>query len=324
MERSHWQYYKSGITSAKGRYFKQFSQEVRDNLNALSFPGTLSGRPKQNHPKATGQIVRNVNTVDWPIWELPSDDQQLILARRILPYIKIISPASVEEIVGSNNQNLEAWKEKFEKIGVRSDIYLWPDTPVTFPGIRRHVGSGETSVFRKGPKASMGEHALYLDDNSYPKEIWSFALRHKRFGKKNPAGYARAHILDHKDFNTRNIHELEGFQKQDSKNLFAGLYTSVVNAVYSPTIFLKPTDYNIKIRLLLIQIVNKYYGQVCQPLPHQLSFNIKDIPAAWQLENFPQPEVVGDVKNVDAFLRYRNGVIENRIVEISKMKTGNK
>lgn len=183
-DRCHWQYYKSGITSANGRYFKEFDKEVRDNLNALPFPETLSARTKQPLSKTTVQITSKANTADWPTWDLPSDEEQLVLARAIIPYIKIISPAIVEKIVEDNNRNLEAWKEGFEQIGVRSDIYLWPDTPVTFPGIRRHVGATETSLFRSGPKVSIGENALYLDDNSYPKEIWSFALRNKMFSKK--------------------------------------------------------------------------------------------------------------------------------------------
>jgi len=315
-DNSHWSFYRTQITSVKGRYAHLFSDEVKKNLKQVSdYRIERKFLPAiKNQNNSTAKVVRE----GWPEWDTPSDEEQLLLAKVLLPYIKILAPEIVAIIVEDNNKNFSAWTEQLVSLGIRADIYLWKNSPVVFPGIRRHVGSEETSDFRKNQKFSRGENALCLDDNSYPKEIWSFALQNKRYGMKNPANYSLAHILDHKDFNTRNIDELIGFEKSEDKNLFAGLYTSCVNSVYIPTTFLKPTDHNSKIRKLLIQIVEKYYGSVCNALPHNLSFNFSAIEEQWRLDSFPQPTVVGKTDYIQKFIAYRNSVIAERIKNYSK------
>jgi len=316
-DQSHWDYYRSGIVSPNGRYTHLFSEEIKGNLRNLTVRKVERKRNSILEQEENTILVSAWQKHTWPIWDIPNDEEQLILAKALLPYIKILNPKIVERIVADNNRNYARWSQQFEQLGIRPDIYLWENSPVTFPGIRRHVGTVETSTFRNNPKLSKAENAIYLDDNSYPKEIWSFALRNIRYGKKNPDNYSLAHILDHKDFNTRNTNELNGFQQSESKNSFAGLYTSCTNVVYIPTTFLKPTDHNSRIRQLLIQIVDKYYGAVCIPLPHSLSFNLQDIEEKWHLENFPQPAIVGNHEFIDNFIRYRNDVINNRIKELS-------
>lgn len=311
-DHTHWGYYKTNIVSERGRYTHLFSEEVKKNLREVAaYKSDMTSKsPRTVHTKSGS--LRTTGT-DWPIWPTPNDEEQILLAKVLLPYVKILAPEIVALIVEDNNKNLIDWKAQFDGLGIQADFYLWQDSPVAFPGIRRHVGSGETSVFRSGPKLSKAENALLLDDNTYPKQLWSFALRGKRFGMRNPAHYSLAHILDHKDYNNRNTDELVGFETSEIKNLFAGLYTSCVNSVYVPTAFLKPTDHNSKIRKLLIQIVEKYYGKVCKPLPHNLSFNLAAIEEHWQLEKFPQPTVVGNVAAVRNFLSYRNSIINDRI-----------
>ncbi len=263
-DHSHWGYYKTNITSERGRYTNLFSDEVKKNLREVApYKSDIINKP-QRTVRMKSFSPGTTNT-DWPMWLTPNDEEQVSLANVLLPYVKILAPEIVALIVEDNNKNLSDWKAQLDGLGIQSDIYLWHDSPVAFPGIRRYVGSGETSVFRSGPKLSKAENALYLDDNTYPKQLWSFALRGKRFGMRNPAHYSLAHILDHKDHNTRNSAELIGFETSETKNLFAGLYTSCVNSVYVPTAFLKPTDHNLKIRKLLIQIVEKYYGEACKP-----------------------------------------------------------
>ncbi len=315
-DHTHWSYYKGNIISERGRYTHLFSDDVKKNLREVApyKSDLISKSPRTVRTKIVSP--RTIST-DWPTWRTPNDEEQILLARVLLPFVKILAPEIVALIVEDNNKNLGDWKTQFDALGIQADIYLWQDSPVAFPGIRRHVGSGETTIFRSGPKLSKAENALYLDDNTYPKQLWSFALRRKRFGMKNPAHYSLAHILDHKDYNTRNSDELVGFETSENKNLFAGLYTSCVNSVYVPTTFLKPTDHNSKIRKLLIQIVDKYYGSVCKPLPHSLSFNLAEIEEQWQLEKFPQPTVVGNVTDVRSFLSYRNSVINERIKQLS-------
>jgi hypothetical protein len=316
-DQSHWSFYRTQITSPNGRYTHLFSEEVKQNLKQA----TIERVERQDAPvKKSNSIPRQskIGNDQWPVWDIPTDEEQLALAKVLLPYVKVLDPEIVALIAEDNNKNALNWIKHFEALNIRPDIYLWEASPVTFPGIRRHVGTSETAVFRSSPKLSKGENALYLDDNSYPKQLWSFALRNHRYGNFNPSNYSLAHILDHKDHKTRNISELEGYQTSADKNLFAGLYTSCANTVYIPTIFLKPTDHNSKVRLLLIQVVHRYYAQVCNILPHGLSFNLEAVADQWQLDNFRQPDIVGKVENTKTFLAFRNAVINKRIEELLK------
>jgi hypothetical protein len=312
-DNSHWSFYKTQITSERGRYAHLFSDEVKRNLKSLPHYSIDRGSSTISKYERIRDYSQESRSNKWPVWNIPTDEEQVILAETLLPYIKMLAPEIVGLIAEENNKHLSVWTEQLTSLGIRADIYLWEGSPVTFPGIRRHVGTTETSAFRSNPKYASSDNALLLDDNSYPKELWSFALRNSRYGKKNPANYSLAHILDHKDYNTRNTDELIGFNKTEDKNLFAGLYTSCANTIYIPTSFLKPTDHNSSIRKLLIQIIDRYYGSVCNPLPHNLSFNLNNIEDQWRLDNFPKPAFVGNVANIKNFIAYRNNVINECI-----------
>ncbi len=310
-DHTHWRFYRTHITSDKGRFAHLFSPEIKANLKSLQPQRALEISVDKNKSSVARAALET--KIDWPQWDTPSDEDQRTLAKSLIPHIKILDPSIVAMIAEENNKHLASWSEKFNLLGIRADIYLWENSPVTFPGVRRHVGSQETNAFRSNPKQSRGENALYLDDNTFPKQIWSFALRNKPHGMKNPENYSLAHILDHKDYNSRNVAELKGFEKTENKNLFAGLYTSCANIIYIPTTFIKPTDHNSRIRQLLIQIVDKYYSGVCNLLPHNMTFNLDTISDEWKLDNFPLPSVVSNPKNISNFLAYRNKVIDVRI-----------
>lgn len=307
-DHTHWNYYRSQIISEKGRYSHLFSDEIKNNLRIATYDRSYPKSPYKNKLPVKGSPKNK-----WPDWQIPTDEDQLTLARILLPHIKILDPKIVALIVEDNNKNLSIWQEQFQILGIRSDIYLWENSPVAFPGIRRHVGTREIAQFKGDLKYSSSKNAIYLDANSYPKEIWSFSLRNIKYGNTNPYDYSLAHILDHKDYKTRNSNELKGFEKSEDKNLFAGLYTSCANTIYIPTTFLKPTDHNSKIRQILIQLVDKYYGSICNVLPHNLSFNLDDIEDDWRLDNFSPPTVVGNVDNAHNFLVYRNNLINRRL-----------
>jgi hypothetical protein len=313
-DQTHWAYYRTNITSPRGRYTDLFSDEIKQNLLKESKRERVN-RPLHVREQNSGNVLpmRQSASTPWPAWNVPNEEEQRLLAKVLMRYIKILHPDIVAQVVANNNQNMSYWSDAFKRIGIRADIYLWKDSPVAFPGIRRHVGGKETVSFRANPKECTVENALRLDDNSFPKELWAFALRNRRYGMKNPDNYSLAHIVDHKDHQTRNCNELIGFKESGDKNLFAGLYTSCVNAFYVPAVFMKPTDFNSPIRKLLIQIVHKYYGAICNPLPHGLQFNLTNLPDAWQLENFDLPEVVGNPAHIKSFLGYRKKAIESLI-----------
>lgn len=247
----------------------------------------------------------------WPDWSKPNDADEIELARILCPFIKIISPDIVKLLVEDNNKQLEKWRNSFTELNINPDIYLWENSPVAFPGIRRHVGNKEIKKFKGG--SLKVKDSLALDDNSYPKEIWSYIFRNRKADKKGPTDYSLAHIIDHKDYKSRKEDEIDNLILKAKKNSFAALYTSVVNTIFVPNNFLKPTDHKGNLRMLLIQIIHEYYSPICTPLPYGCSYNLSKVEASWKLSNFPKPDIVGDVDSMDEFLKYRNGVVEDKI-----------
>ncbi|MDD2981896.1 MAG: hypothetical protein PHQ74_00775 [Crocinitomicaceae bacterium] len=253
---------------------------------------------------------------NWPEWATPNDESLIQLAETLMPHIKILSPDVVKLIVAENNNKLTQWTNDFKEIGIRADIYLWQDSPITFPGIRRHAGNLEISAVKKNRNNAKGNDSILLDDNSFPKELWSFILRGRKADKNGPANYSLAHIIDHKDYRSRHIEEIKDFEKTKEKNLYAGLHTSCANTVWLPNNLMKPTDHKGNIRQLLIQVVNKYYSPICTILPHEKSLNLDNIEDKWQIDRFPEPTIVGSIDKAEKFIEYRNNLIEERIKKI--------
>ncbi|HEX7413322.1 MAG TPA: hypothetical protein VF411_04690 [Bacteroidia bacterium] len=251
----------------------------------------------------------------WPEWATPSNESQIQLAKILLPHIKVLSPEIVKVIVEENNNKLAEWTNEFNNIGIRADIYLWKNSPITFPGIRRHVGKDEEMTVKKSRTNARANDALLLDDNSFPKELWSYVLRGRKADKNGPSNYSLAHILDHKDYKSKNEYELKGF-KTSGENLYAGLYSSCANTIWVPNNLLKPTDHKGNLRKLLIQIIDKYYNSVCTILPHDSSLDLENIEDEWKLDNFPKPEIVGNIDKAKDFIAYRNKIIDDRIKEL--------
>ena len=140
----------------------------------------------------------------WPAWPQPEDRDLLELARTMVPFVRFLDPAIVGAVVEDNRRFGRAWSASLEALGIDPGIYLWDGSPCAFPGVRRYAGSTEIAVFRK--RAESGEappQCLSLDDNDYPKHLWSFVFTGKPFRKRGPEGYQLAHLFDHKEYGTR-------------------------------------------------------------------------------------------------------------------------
>ena len=109
--------------------------------------------------------------------------------------------------------------------------------------------------------------ALALDDNDYPKQIWSFLFRGKKFSKFGPEGYSLAHLADHKEYNNRFAQDFEVAELESRNRFLYGLYTCPTNTVYIPSSLIKPTDFAGTIRGLLMRRAEDLYGGFCNLLP---------------------------------------------------------
>lgn len=287
--------YKSAVT----RYleFKKYS---------LSSPSQSNQEAIRTYSSEKIFPKRNMN-MDWPVWELPSSSTILNLARMIIPYIRFLHPSIVEAVVEDNEKHREVWKRNLIERNIDPDFYLWEKSSCAFPGIRRHSGSQEISFYKKQieRKNFQINEALRLDDNTFPKHIWSFIFLDSPFKNKGPSEYSLAHLADHKEYKNRNQYEFFGPQNHNIK--FHGLYTCVSNTIYLPNELLKPTDFNSDIRILFLNKIQDLYGSICNII--HPSFRVK--PSIWNIHDFDWAEPAGDLANIGHFLEFRHQAIES-------------
>ncbi len=240
------------------------------------------------------------NEIDYGIWDTPNEEDILQMAHVITQYTRFIHPDIVKIIVEDNEKMFPIWKPMLENFGVITDTYMWDKGTCLFPGIRRHEGASEIANKRTKSLDLDNENAIYLDDNDYPKHLWSFILFGKQFSKKGPIGYQLAHILDHKKNNNRLGSELG----LDSDIILPGLFTAPTNTCYVPIELMKPTDGNEKLRNLLFLKAKDLYRDV-NILPNQYISRINNDSPKWDIKNFKWAEPVGNINHVEAFLAYR-------------------
>jgi hypothetical protein len=179
--------------------------------------------------------------------------------------------------------------------------------------VRRHAGSEEIAIHRKRMESSAPHaDALILDDNTFPKQIWSFIFRGRKFANFGPLNYSLAHIFDHKIYKNRAVLEFDN--NTTTMGTLFGLYTSVGGTVYMPNGLMRPTDFSNSLRNLIQRQAQFLYGDFCNLLPPPQSIKT-DFAAGWALENFRWRHPVGTIQHIDTFLTYRNEMMERLFFE---------
>ena len=243
---------------------------------------------------------------DWPEWQIPTDDELIEVIRLSARFVKFLDPRIVLEIVEDNNKNRDVWVKGLESRSISPEIYLWENSPCAFPGVRRYAGSKEIAFFRNHTHLSEDQihGALKLDDNDFPKQIWSFVFRERPFQKYGPKYHALAHLADHKEHNNRLLSEFE-IEPNGIQHTLFGLYTCPTNTVYMPTSLLRPTDFSPVIRKLLIHKAHDLYGKFCNILPPWIKLD-HEVDNKWNHINFEWADPVGTTENVGMFLDFRS------------------
>lgn len=243
----------------------------------------------------------------WPRWSEPDEDAVLRLAQIAAPYVRMLHPDIVRAVVDDNRRNAVRWSVGLRSRGVDPTTYLWDGCACSFPGVRRYAGSKEIAEFRghRSTGATPPSGALRLDDNDFPKHLWSFVFRGRPFQKFGPQGYALAHLADHKDHGNRRDDEFDVTGSPRSQGPWFGLYTSAANSAYTPSSLLKPTDFASRLRNLLQRRALSLYGDFCALLPPGWTVR-QASDSAWKLESFAWSEPVGSMANVSAFLEFRD------------------
>lgn len=243
---------------------------------------------------------------DWPEWQKPTSDDLYELVKLTARFAKFLHPDIVKKLVEDNNKNWSVWRSHLRLKKINPDIYLWHGSPCAFPGVRRYSGSKEIAYFRKHTDLEDGNipDALQLDDNDFPKHLWSFAFLGKPFSKYGPKGYALAHLADHKDHKNRMYKEFKVIDPDNSTPIY-GLYSSPTNIVYLPTSLIRPSDFSPLVRKILIEKAIDLYGSFCNILPPNIQIK-EDKSSKWHFSNFEWGEPVGDTNHLQEFLDYRS------------------
>lgn len=136
-----------------------------------------------------------------------------------------------KEVVVDNQKHRSDWIKALNDRNINATPYLWDRSACAFPGVRRYAGSLEIAIYRKHAPDSdtQLEKALKLDDNDYPKQVWSFVFRGAPFSKFGPDAYSLAHLADHKVHGNR---YREDFDVLGTEHALHGLYTCPSNTVY--------------------------------------------------------------------------------------------
>ena len=271
-------------------------------------------------PTTRNNIIMRSNrktkkTNDWPTWEQPSDEECYQLASVTMKYVKFINPEIVKCIVEENDREYESIYAALNSHGINPDLYLWEKTSCCFPGVRRHEGRDEINAFKNKSEIAKIQNALILDDNSYPKQLWTFIFKGTKYGNKGPKGYTLAHLVDHKKDKNRMENEFIFPSDFKFKSPFYGLYTCATNAVYVPNNLTKPTDFNGPIRNLLVRKAMELYSPICNIIPPSIKIK-ENNDERWNLENFEWAAPVGTLDNISAFMEFRR----NKLKEILGIK----
>lgn len=267
--------------------------------------------------RSSSSHISSATKNDWPKWDQPSDEDCFALAQMTTKYIRFLSPDIISAVVEDNEKAKDAFWKLLESKNINPELYLWENSSCCFPGVRRYAGSSEISAYRSRSEMTDIEDAVKLDDNDYPKQLWSFIFRGAQFGKFGPDGYSLAHLVDHKKDKNRMVEEFDFADGHKFVKPFYGLYTCACNSVYIPNNLMKPTDFNSAIRNLLFRKAESLYG-ACSNLvpPYVKPKNIYDSDK-WNIVNFEWAEPVGTLDNIAAFLEFR----QERLKKI--FETGN-
>ena len=240
----------------------------------------------------------------WPKWDLPAEEECYMFAKAATKYLRFLAPQIVEAVVRDNEENRDLFNDYLQSAGIDTELYLWEKSSCCFPGIRRYAGSAEISAHRGHSRIETIEDAIGLDDNDYPKHIWSFIFRGQQFGKFGPSGYSLAHLVDHKKDKNRMPSEFDFDRGHEYQKPFYGLYSCPSNTVYSPTNMIRLTDFNGTVRNLLFRKAESLYKDVCNIVPPYIKIKNNENPL-WDLSEFEWADPVGTMDNMEAFLSDR-------------------
>lgn len=244
---THWSYW---------RY-----QILHSALVALFTPEALANL------KTGVQKAPSVVTPDSPncLWPNLITQEQHNIAKALARVTHHIHPKVVARIREINADQVErARLEALLPECIEREAWLYPGSAGVFPGVRRFVGR----VKKKQPLKYVPKEACIIDDNRFPRNLWTFLAigehytgpNWKRSGLSN---FELAHIFSHK--HGKQELEREVFKEHDKEQRPYGLFTCASNVVLIPKGFAKPTDGLPAVRVAFFKRHIELYGEYIVP-----------------------------------------------------------
>jgi len=171
-----------------------------------------------------------------------------------------LHPDIVKYIIESNI----GFKEKFQQYSHKElniHEFFFEGSDCIFPGVRRPVNR-ETSGSKW--KNNIYKDGTILNDNTYPRHIWSFLVNGKPYSSSNWKitglnSFELAHIFGHKT-NETSLEKNSFLKFEENKNPYS-LFTSSSNVVLIPKGLTKPTDKMESVKLCYYQRHIDLYGE---------------------------------------------------------------
>lgn len=211
-----------------------------------------------------------------------------------------IHPTIVEQIQARNSEEFETFRTLFhDRIDVSN--YLFDGSACVFPGVRRYVaGQGKRQSHNPGYQA-------IIDDNTFPRHIWSFLANGKIYSGPNWRKTGRnefelAHIFTHKESEL----ELEkAFFGVIQPDLYPySDFTCACNVVLLPKGMVRPTDNSRAIKAAFYMRYIELYGE--EPLIGRSDFRKSHVPDWYGDLKWNDPYLPSDwQENTERLLDYR-------------------
>ncbi|MDX1615229.1 MAG: hypothetical protein R3300_13025 [Candidatus Promineifilaceae bacterium] len=211
-----------------------------------------------------------------------------------------IHPAVVEQV---QEQNLKDYQYFGNLFGDRIDLssYLFPGSACVFPGVRRYVaGQGKRSQYNP-------EYKAIIDDNTFPRHIWSFLSDGKTYSNPNwrQTGlneFELAHIFTHKESELDLEHNY--FEAIQPNLLPYSDFTCACNVVLLPKGMVRPTDKSRNIKAAFYMRYVELYGEA--PLIGRFGFRAQLVPGWYRELKWNDPLLPVDWREkTEQLLAYR-------------------
>ena len=240
-----------------------------------------------------------------PIWPNRIELEQHNIAKALARVTHHMHPKVIARIREINADQMErARLEAILPACIEREAWLQPGSACIFPSVRRFVGR----VKKKQLLKYVAKEACIIDDNRFPRNLWTFLSAGAHYGSPNwkssgLSDFELAHIFSHK--HGKQELEWEVFKVHDKKQKPYGLFTCASNVVLIPKGFAKPTDGLPAVRVAYFKRHIDLYGE--ESLPGLRTLDPEAIPGWYGDLEWNEPILPpGWEENVEKLMEFRH------------------